>query len=52
MTKYTWEVEVKIKDEKGEIIDTLGGWELSDTTFYGINDDVEQYINDTYEVTQ
>jgi len=45
----TWEVEVKIKNEKGEIVETLTGWELSDTTFYNINDDVEDFIQNNLQ---
>ena len=44
--KYTWEVKVLIKNDKGEVVETLDGWELSDTTFYGLNDDVESFIED------
>ena len=47
---YSWEIEIKIKNSNGEVIETLTGWELSDNTFYGINDDVEQLIKDVYEM--
>ena len=47
---YYWEVTIKIKNAQGEVIETLKGWELSDNTFYGINEDVEQLMNDVYNL--
>ena len=46
---YKWEVSILIKDDKGEVVETLTGWELSDSTFYGINHDVEDFIENNLQ---
>lgn len=50
--RYSWSVAVTIVEmdddsaERKDVIATLEGCDLSDTTFYGIQADVDEFIKD------
>ena len=53
MSAYVWEAEVTIRDkETKEVVGILEGWQLADTTFYGIEEDVVDYVRDMQEEVQ
>jgi hypothetical protein len=50
MSGYEWEAIVTIRDkETKEVVGTLEGWQLADTTFYGIEEDVVSFVRDYEE---
>lgn len=50
MSGYEWEAVVTIRDKQTkEVIGTLEGWQLTDTTFYGIEEDVVDFVREYTE---
>jgi hypothetical protein len=53
--RYSWSVVVTIVEmdddsaDRKDVVATLEGWELSDTTFYGIQADVDEVVNQLKE---
>jgi hypothetical protein len=50
--RYSWSVVVTIVEmdddsaDRKDVVGTLEGWELSDTTFYGIQNDVDEFVKE------